>query len=59
MIHSSSKVICCAKGFEQTSGNLLSNELSKILPEKNLAYLSGPTFAAEVIKGFPSAATLP
>ena len=58
LIHSSSKVICCAKGFEQTSGNLLSDELSKILPEKNLAYLSGPTFAAEVIKGFPSAATL-
>ena len=58
LIHSSSKVICCAKGFEQRTGNLLSDELSKIFPEKNLACLSGPTFAAEVVKGFPSAATL-
>jgi len=58
LIETGSKVICCAKGFEQSTGNLLSNELSKIFPEKNLAYLSGPTFAAEVVKGFPSAATL-
>ena len=58
LIHSSSKIICCAKGFEQTTGNLLSNELSKIFPEKKLAYLSGPTFAAEVVKGLPTAATL-
>ena len=58
LIHSSSKVICCAKGFEQRTGNLLSDELSKIFPEKNLACLSGPTFATEVVKGFPSAATL-
>ncbi|GIR54047.1 MAG: hypothetical protein CM15mP62_15180 [Rhodospirillaceae bacterium] len=46
LIHSSSKIICCAKGFEQTTGNLLSNELSKIFPEKNLglsfgAYIRG------------------
>ena len=57
-IPSEAKIVCCAKGFEQSTGNLLSKELSKIFPEKNLAYLSGPTFANEVVKGLPSAATL-
>ena len=58
LIPSEAKIVCCAKGFEQSTGNLLSKELSKIFPEKNLAYLSGPTFANEVVKGLPSAATL-
>ena len=58
LIPSEAKIVCCAKGFEESTGNLLSKELSKIFPEKNLAYLSGPTFANEVVKGLPSAATL-
>ena len=58
LIPSEAKIVCCAKGFEQSTGNLLSKELSKTFPEKNLAYLSGPTFANEVVKGLPSAATL-
>ena len=46
------------KGLRTNHWQPVSNELSKIFPEKNLGCLSGPTFAAEVIKGFPSAATL-
>ncbi|MBH69010.1 MAG: hypothetical protein CMM58_11700 [Rhodospirillaceae bacterium] len=53
-----SKIICCAKGFETHTGNLMSEVLSDIFHADQLAFLSGPTFAAEIVQGFPSAATL-
>ena len=50
--------ILCAKGFEQASGELMSEIVAETLPETPLAVLSGPTFAAEVAEGLPTAATL-
>ena len=47
------EIIFSGPGVERVA-----EEVKKIFPEKNLAYLSGPTFANEVVKGLPSAATL-
>jgi len=51
-------LIICAKGIEQGSGALMSEVLEDVLPGRVLAVLSGPTFAAEVARGLPSAMTL-
>jgi glycerol-3-phosphate dehydrogenase (NAD(P)+) len=51
-------LIICAKGIEEDSGALLSEAVAESLPQTPLAVLSGPTFAAEVAKGLPTAITL-
>lgn len=51
-------VICCAKGLEIGTGLLMSEVLAEILPGHPIGCLSGPTFAAEVVLGLPTAATL-
>lgn len=51
-------VVICAKGIELDTG-LLMNEVAEITsPDTTLAVLSGPTFAAEVARGLPTAVTL-
>ena len=50
--------VLCAKGFEQASGDLMSDIVAETMPHATLAVLSGPTFAAEVAEGLPTAATL-
>ncbi len=48
--------ICIAsKGIEEKSGQLLSNIIKNILPTKNIAVISGPTFAIDVINNEPVA----
>lgn len=51
-------VVLCAKGLEQASGKLLGDVLSDVLPRVRLAVLSGPSFAADVVRGLPAAMTL-
>ncbi len=51
-------VVVCAKGVERGSGALMSEVVAAVLPDAPLAVLSGPTFAAEVARGLPTAATL-
>lgn len=51
-------VVLCAKGIEQASGLLLSEVLADVLPQATAAVLSGPSFAAEVARGLPTAVTL-
>lgn len=51
-------VVICSKGIEEKSGALLSEVIAVALPEAPLAVLSGPTFAAEVARGQPTAVTL-
>lgn len=48
----------CAKGIEEGSGALLSDVVAEALPDAVPAVLSGPTFAAEVAAGMPTAVTL-
>jgi glycerol-3-phosphate dehydrogenase (NAD(P)+) len=51
-------LVLCAKGIEAGSGALLSEVLAEIVPAAPIAILSGPTFAAEVAHGLPTAVTL-
>lgn len=52
-------VILCAKGIEQGSLRMMTEVAAETFgPEQILAVLSGPTFAAEVAKGLPTAVTL-
>jgi glycerol-3-phosphate dehydrogenase (NAD(P)+) len=51
-------IILCAKGVEQGSLALMSEVLQQTIPQAIQAVLSGPSFAAEVAKGLPTAVTL-
>ncbi|MGE3622404.1 MAG: NAD(P)H-dependent glycerol-3-phosphate dehydrogenase [Bdellovibrionales bacterium] len=48
-------VVICAKGMEQKTGRLLSEAVAEEMPGRLLAVLSGPSFAAEVARGLPTA----
>ena len=48
-------VILCAKGLERASGRFLSQVAREILPGNEIAVLSGPSFAADVARGLPTA----
>jgi glycerol-3-phosphate dehydrogenase (NAD(P)+) len=50
-------VVLCAKGIEAASGLLMTEVAEQALPGRPLAVLSGPTFAAEVARGLPTAVT--
>jgi glycerol-3-phosphate dehydrogenase (NAD(P)+) len=51
-------VVICAKGLEQATGKLLAEVLGEALPQAAPAVLSGPSFAADVARGLPTALTL-
>lgn len=51
-------VVLCAKGIEQSTGMLLSQIVTEVLPNVQPAVLSGPSFADDVAKGLPTAVTI-
>ncbi len=51
-------VALCSKGIERGTLKLMTQVLSETLPEAPAAVLSGPSFAAEVAAGLPTAVTL-
>lgn len=51
-------LVICAKGIEQNGSALMSEVLADTLPGRPVAVLAGPTFAAEVARGLPTAVTL-
>jgi glycerol-3-phosphate dehydrogenase (NAD(P)+) len=51
-------ILLCAKGIERGSLKLMTDVLAETLPDAPAAVLSGPSFAAEVARGLPSAVTL-
>ena len=51
-------LVMCAKGLEQATGKLLGEVAAEALPQAALAVLSGPSFAADVVRGLPAALTL-
>ncbi len=53
-----SLVVLCAKGIEQDTLASMTEIAADTLPGRKLAVLSGPTFAAEVAHGLPTAVTL-
>ncbi len=51
-------VVLCSKGVEQGSLKLMTEVAAEALPGVAIAVLSGPSFAGEVARGLPAAATL-
>jgi len=51
-------LLLCAKGIETGSLKTMSEIAHEILPEAPVAVLSGPSFAAEVARGLPTAVTI-
>ena len=51
-------VLLCAKGIERSSLNFMTEVLREAIPHAVPAVLSGPSFAADVSRGLPTAVTL-
>jgi glycerol-3-phosphate dehydrogenase (NAD(P)+) len=51
-------LVLCAKGIERGTGRLMSDIAREILPHNPVAALSGPSFAADVARGLPTAVTV-
>ncbi len=51
-------VLLCAKGIERETGKLMTEVLAETLPGAIPVVLSGPSFAADVACGLPTAVTL-
>lgn len=52
------KILVAAKGIEQDSGAFLNEIFAKHVPPNHLSFLSGPSFAAEVMQGLPTAVVI-
>jgi glycerol-3-phosphate dehydrogenase (NAD(P)+) len=51
-------LIACAKGIERGTGRFVTEIISEAAPTARIAILSGPSFAADVARGLPTAVTL-
>lgn len=51
-------LVICAKGIEETTGRTMSQVVKDIFPKQQIAVLSGPSFACDVVKNVPVAVTL-
>ncbi|WP_418640429.1 NAD(P)H-dependent glycerol-3-phosphate dehydrogenase [Sulfurimonas sp. ST-27] len=49
------KILVASKGIEATSGKFLNEIYEKYVPDENIAFLSGPSFASEVMQSLPTA----
>lgn len=48
-------ILVAAKGIETSTGAFLNDIFTQFLPDERLAYISGPSFAAEVKQSLPTA----
>jgi glycerol-3-phosphate dehydrogenase (NAD(P)+) len=51
-------VALCSKGIERGTLKLMTEVIAEALPQASAAVLSGPSFAADVARGLPTAVTL-
>ena len=51
-------LVICAKGFERTSGKLVTEVFDETAPGFEPAVLSGPSFARDAAQGLPTAVTI-
>lgn len=49
------KILVASKGIEASTGRFLNEIYEQYVPNENIAFLSGPSFAAEVMKSLPTA----
>jgi len=57
-IYKNQKILVAAKGIEASTGAFLKEIYGKFVPDENLGFISGPSFASEVIQGLPTALVL-
>ena len=50
--------LICSKGIEQSSNLFMADVLAEVAPDLQPYVLSGPSFAADVVRGLPTAVTL-
>ena len=49
------KILVASKGIEASSGKFLNEIYEEFVPNKNIGFISGPSFATEVMKALPAA----
>jgi glycerol-3-phosphate dehydrogenase (NAD(P)+) len=54
-VYKGQKVLVASKGIEASSGKFLNEIYEKFVPNKNIGFISGPSFATEVMKALPAA----
>ncbi len=54
-VYRGQKVLVAAKGIEASSGRFLNEIYGEYIPAENIAFLSGPSFASEVMRSLPTA----
>ncbi len=58
LVEDGTSLISCAKGIEKSSGKTMSAILAQAAPKCRVGVLSGPSFAADVVRGLPTAVTI-
>jgi len=58
LIAAGTPVVVCAKGIEQGTEKFMTEVVAECAPSATPAILSGPSFAADVARGLPTAVTL-
>ena len=51
-------LVACCKGIELETGNTATEILGELIPDATRAILTGPSFAADIARGLPTALTL-
>ncbi len=54
-VFSNQKILVASKGIEAKTSRFLNEIYSRYVPDENIAFLSGPSFAAEVMQSLPTA----
>jgi len=52
------KILVASKGIEASSGKFLNEIYAEFVPEDNIGFISGPSFAVEVMQSLPAAIVL-
>ncbi|RXK12691.1 NAD(P)H-dependent glycerol-3-phosphate dehydrogenase [Halarcobacter mediterraneus] len=54
-VFSGQKILVAAKGIEASTGEFLNEIYEEFIPRKNIGFISGPSFASEVMQALPAA----
>ena len=54
-VFNNQKILVAAKGIEAKSGKFLNDIYAEYVPDENISFLSGPSFATEVMQSLPTA----
>jgi glycerol-3-phosphate dehydrogenase (NAD(P)+) len=54
-VFNNQKILVASKGIEASSGRFLNDIYKEYVPDENIAFLSGPSFATEVMQSLPTA----